>query len=81
MLARLGNDDKTAITLDGTPDGPTSRRRALTGAVTTDWSQFTRTAADVADYVRRHGRVPSTVWLGSTAVPPEAYLAALAPVV
>ncbi len=29
----------------------------------------------------RHGRVPSTVWLGSTGVPPEAYLRALAGVI
>jgi hypothetical protein len=35
----------------------------------------------VADYVRRHGRVPSTVWLGSVGVPPESYLVALAGVV
>ena len=49
--------------------------------MTTDWNQFVRTAADLGDYLRRHGRVPSTVWLGSTGVPPEAYLAALARVV
>src|SRR5262249_12430819 len=45
---------------------------------TTDWSQFARTAADVADSLGRLGRVPSTVWLGSTPVSPEAFLAALA---
>ena len=52
----------------------------LAEAVTTDASQFARTAADVADYLRKHGRVPSSVWLGSTPVPPEAYLRALAEV-
>ena len=46
--------------------------------MTTDWSQFARTVADVADSLRRQGRIPSTVWLGSVAVPPEAYLQALA---
>jgi hypothetical protein len=78
FLARIGNGDKTAIKFDGTPDGPSSPVSPLAVAVMTDWSQFTRTAADVADYLRRHGRVPSTVWLGSVAVPPEAFLAALA---
>jgi len=49
--------------------------------VATNASQFTRTAADVADYFRKHQRVPSAIWLGSTAVSPEAYLAALVKVV
>ena len=47
---------------------------------TTDWSQFSRTAADVADFVRKQHRVPGTVWLGSKPVSPEAYLRALAAV-
>jgi hypothetical protein len=61
-----------------TPYGPTDRVPLLTERVTTDWSQFGRTAVDVADAVRKEGRVPTVVWLGSTPVPPEAYLAALA---
>jgi hypothetical protein len=81
FLAQLGKGDKTAIALTGTPDGPTSAPPSFAGPVATDWSQFTRTAGDVSDYVRRHARVPSTVWLGSTGVPPEAYLVALARVV
>ena len=48
--------------------------------MTTDASQFSRTARDVDDYLRKRGRLPSTVWLGSTPVPPEAYLKALAEV-
>lgn len=62
------------------PLGPTSAVPAFTEAVTTDASQFSRTARDVDDYLRKRGRVPSAVWLGSTAVPPEAYLKALAEV-
>jgi hypothetical protein len=81
LLARRGAGDKTAITLSGTPDGPSSPPLAMSGPVTVEWNQFTRTAADVADYMKRHGRVPSTVWLGSTDVPPETYLVALANVV
>lgn len=58
--------------------GPTERITLVSRPVTTDWSQLCRTSADVADYLRKHGRVPSTVWLGSVPVPPEAYLQALA---
>jgi hypothetical protein len=67
-----------SIELKDTPFGPTGRETLLSKPVTTDWSQFTRTAADVADFVRKQGRVPTAVWLGSTPVPPEAYLNALA---
>jgi hypothetical protein len=52
----------------------------LTEVATTDANQFGRTSADVADYLKKHGRVPSAVWLGSTPVPPEAYLRSLAAV-
>ena len=44
----------------------------------TDWSQFGRTSVDVADFIKRQSRVPSAVWLGSVAVPPEAYLRSMA---
>jgi hypothetical protein len=81
LLARIGQGDKTTIELTTTPDGPSAPPPALAAPATTDWSQFTRTAADVAGYLHRHGRVPSAVWLGSTAVPPEAYACALARVV
>jgi hypothetical protein len=65
------------VTLRGTPYGPSGAASVLKGPVTADWSQFVRTAADVADYVRKQGRVPTSVWLGSVRVPPEAYLRAL----
>jgi hypothetical protein len=68
----------SGLKLAGTPLGPTGRPPVLAGPVTTDASQFVRTSIDVADYIRKHGRAPSAVWLGSTAVPPEAYLQALA---
>jgi hypothetical protein len=70
-----------AVTLPPTPFGPSAAPPTMPAAVTTDASQFARTAEDVADYLRRHGRVPSAVWLGSTAVSPESYLAALAKLV
>src|SRR5262249_44162918 len=73
--------DITGIELKGTPHGPSNPVTSLTEAVTTDASQFTRTAADVADYLKQQGRVPTSVWLGSVAGPPEAYLRAAAEVV
>jgi hypothetical protein len=69
------------LTVKKTPLGPTGRIPLLTAAVTTDASQFRRTCRDVADYLDKHGRIPSAVWLGSRPVPPEAYLAALARIV
>ncbi len=81
LLAQVGKADKTTITLQNTPDGPSSPPLPFTGPMTTDWSQFIRTAADVADYVRVHGRVPCTIWFGSVPVPPETYLMAAAGVV
>jgi hypothetical protein len=68
------------ITLKGTPYGPERAGPALEKPLTTDWSQFRRTAVDVADFMRKQGRVPTSVWLGSVRVPPEAYLRALATV-
>lgn len=60
------------------PLGPTEPPPGLAAPVTVRWSQFQRTVRDVDAYLQGHGRVPSTVWLGSVGVPPEAYLAALA---
>jgi hypothetical protein len=64
--------------LAGTPLGPSSAGPVLAAPIKTSGSQFARTTADVAAYIDHHQRVPSTVWAGSVAVPPEAFLAALA---
>src|SRR5262249_25603254 len=69
------------LTLKQTPYGPSNKGPVLKEAVTTDWSQFTRTAEDVADFLKKQGRVPTSVWLGSKPVPPEAYLRSLGEVV
>lgn len=71
---------KTAQRLSSVPFGPSTPVTPLAEPVKTDWSQFTRTAKDVEAYVSRHGRIPPTVWLGSTGVPPEAWTRALAEV-
>jgi hypothetical protein len=68
------------VALTSTPLGPTGNVVELKEVVTTDASQFRRATRDVADYLARHERVPSAVWLGSTPVPPEAFLRSLAKV-
>jgi hypothetical protein len=80
VAARSAGSNPTHADLTGTPYGPTGRLPVLTETVMTDASQFRRTSKDVADYLNKQGRVPSGVWLGSKAVPPEAYLRALAKV-
>jgi hypothetical protein len=79
------------IMLDGTPDGPSSLLPApgrgptassggLKSGATFEvpWSQFTRTVLDVADELEKTNQVPNAVWFGSTPVPSESYLVALA---
>lgn len=78
LVERTAGRSPASLELKGSPFGPADAVPTLTEPVTTDASQFTRTAADVAGYLEKHQRVPSTVWLGSVAVPPEAYLEALA---
>lgn len=68
------------VVLKQTPLGPASPVAGMTKPVSTDASQLLRTAKDVADYLDKEGRIPPAVWLGSQAVPPEAYLQALAKV-
>src|SRR5262249_13921269 len=41
-------------------------------------NQFLRTTADVRAYLRKHGRMPGVIWLGSEPVSPEGYLRTLA---
>jgi hypothetical protein len=81
VAARAGGQTPDHLELSASPLGPTGRVPVLTGTVTTDASQLLRTSVDVADYLRKHHRLPSAVWLGSTPVPPEAYLRTLARVV
>jgi hypothetical protein len=81
LAARTQGRTPDKIRLTATPLGPTSKVISLAEPVTTDWSQFSRTSVDVADFLKKQGRIPSAVWLGSVAVPPDAYLESLARVV
>lgn len=74
----MGKGGQGGVKLPATPYGPTGHEPAMTADATTDASQFERTALDVAEFMRKQQRVPSAVWLGSTPITPEAYLAALA---
>jgi hypothetical protein len=78
LNAFVAGGGKEPVRLSGTPLGPTSPVTPLSAALSTDWSQFSRTSRDVAAQLSLEGRLPPTVWLGSAGVPPESYLAALA---
>src|SRR5262249_31927602 len=80
VAAAVAKKKVETVTLKDTPPGPTSKVQVMKESVTTDDSQFTRTCEDVADYMKKHGRIPGIVWLGSEAVSPEAYLRSLAKV-
>jgi hypothetical protein len=64
--------------VEATPAGPSEPAPTAPDKVTVAYEQLVRSTEDVLAYVERHGRVPSAVWLGSTAVAPETYMVALA---
>jgi len=62
VAARAAGRQPDCLSVTDTPFGPTGDSPPVAdGGVTTDWSQFGRTAADVADFVRKQHRVPGTV--------------------
>jgi peptidoglycan/xylan/chitin deacetylase (PgdA/CDA1 family) len=66
------------LLLRGTPYGPGLPSSELRNNVEVTWSQFSRSVLDVAGFLEANGQIPNVVWLGSTPVPPESYLVALA---
>jgi hypothetical protein len=78
VVGAVRGEPPPAIELKYSPLGPTGSSAPLAEKIITDRSQFVRTAVDVADFVAHERRLPTTVWLGSRAVPPESYLPALA---
>jgi hypothetical protein len=75
-IVAVGKAENAALPrLESTPLGPTGDVPVQSSPVTTDASQFRRTAIDLADFIRKQGRIPSSVWLGSKPVPPEAFSA------
>jgi peptidoglycan/xylan/chitin deacetylase (PgdA/CDA1 family) len=80
LVHSLRKEGGAPMRLNVTPYGPDPIRSELTANVDVTWSQFSRTAPDVESFLEKTGQIPSVVWLGSSAVPPESYLAALAAV-
>ena len=66
------------LRLSVTPYGPGLDAPALADSLNVSWSQFSRTAVDVAGFLEKNNQIPNVVWLGSKPVPPESYLVALA---
>ncbi len=74
VVAKKGSEP---LILEGTPYGPSSPPVEFRVKIEVPWPQFSQTVLDVADFLKRNEQVPNAVWFGSTAVPPESYLAAL----
>ena len=74
----ISTKSDAALTLDSTPYGPSRASVQLTGQFEVPWYNFSRTVSDVSDALAKSGQIPYPVWVGSTAVPPECYLVALA---
>jgi peptidoglycan/xylan/chitin deacetylase (PgdA/CDA1 family) len=66
------------LLLHGTPYGPSLAGSELTDNVQVAGSQFSRAVLDVGGFLEKNGQIPNVVWLGSTPVPSESYLVALA---
>jgi hypothetical protein len=73
-----GKELKDGVRLVETPLGPTAPPLPMRDRVVCSWSQFRRSLADLLDFMNQHGRVPSTVWLGSEPITPEAFLVGVA---
>ncbi|HUI43415.1 MAG TPA: polysaccharide deacetylase family protein [Terriglobia bacterium] len=78
VAAAAAKRPATLFRLKGTPYGPSGASRELTAKIDVPWSQFSRTVLDVANTVEERGQIPNPVWFGSTPVPPESYMVALA---
>jgi peptidoglycan/xylan/chitin deacetylase (PgdA/CDA1 family) len=72
------NQPTEPLMLRGTPYGPGLSSAELRNNVEVTWSQFSRSVLDVAGFLEANAQIPNVVWLGSTPVPPESYLVALA---
>lgn len=78
VAASVRRSPAPKIVLRETPYGPDRGNNELAGNLDFPWDQFSRTVLDVEDALKKTNQIPNFVWLGSTAVPPESYLVALA---
>jgi len=78
-VARMARkQQREPLRLGATPYGPGLDAPALADSLNVSWSQFSRTAVDVAGFLEKNNQIPNVVWLGSKPVPPGSYLVALA---
>jgi len=61
--------------------GPTRRVEKLAQSWSTSWNEFAAVSLDVQSALQKQGHIPNEVWIGSRALPPEDYLAAVGAVV
>ena len=79
MAAQRGKlNADSGVTLPFTVYGPSLPSPQLTEPVEASWSLFERSVQDLHRFIQRNHQIPSAVWLGSTPVPPEAFLVAMA---
>ena len=71
---------QTSVPLSFTVYGPSLASPALAESVEVSGPQFEHSVLDVHAFLQRNHQVPNAVWLGSKAVPPEAFLVAMAKV-
>jgi len=76
MVAQRSGD--ATVVLPSSVYGPNVPSARLTKSVQVSRSQFESSVEDLHDFIQRNHQIPSAVWLGSTAVSPEAFLVAMA---
>ena len=77
-LLRMLGETKALPTLPSqTILGPTSLVKPVNSSIETDISQIRRTCMDVQNYLSKHSKIPSAIWLGSQSIDPASYLAGI----
>jgi hypothetical protein len=74
----LQRSAEATVALSSNVYGPSLSSPRLTESVEVSWSQFERSVQDLHSFIQRNHQIPNAVWLGSTPVPPEAFLVAMA---
>ena len=77
VLQRSG-DSSATVTFPSGVYGPSLPSARLTDSVEVSWPQFERSVQDLHNFIKASHQIPNAVWLGSTPVPPEAFLVAMA---
>jgi hypothetical protein len=81
VALRMNQGDATERLRPSAPLGPTGQVPVLKEPILVSSHEFRTAIFDTVDSLNRRGRIPSTVWLGSKGVPPEAFLVAAAKLV